>query len=120
MSFTAEQLAYLRSQWLGRLATVRPDGSPQVSPVGFGVNLGRGTIDIGGRDMASSQKFRNVAATGRAAFVVDDVPSTSPLVVRCLEVRGRAEALEAAGDSAANIPGPFIRIHPERVIAWGM
>lgn len=35
MSFTAEELAYLRSQPLGRIATVGADGQPDVVPVGF-------------------------------------------------------------------------------------
>jgi pyridoxamine 5'-phosphate oxidase family protein len=35
MSFTAEELAYLRSQGLARLATVSADGQPDVVPVAF-------------------------------------------------------------------------------------
>jgi pyridoxamine 5'-phosphate oxidase family protein len=36
--FTDNELAYLRSQRLARLATVRPDGTPQLAPVGFRYN----------------------------------------------------------------------------------
>ena len=35
MSFTDQEVAYLRSQRLARLATVAPDGQPDVVPVGF-------------------------------------------------------------------------------------
>ena len=42
--------------------------------------------------MAASRKFRNVAENGRAAFVVDDIASLDPWRVRCLEIRGDAEA----------------------------
>jgi pyridoxamine 5'-phosphate oxidase family protein len=35
MSFSDEEVAYLRSQRLARLATVAPDGQPDVVPVGF-------------------------------------------------------------------------------------
>ena len=46
MSFTSAELAYLATQRLGRLATVQPNGTLQVSPVGFRYNSATGTIDI--------------------------------------------------------------------------
>jgi pyridoxamine 5'-phosphate oxidase family protein len=120
MPFEDFEIAYLNSQRLGRLATQQRNGTLQVSPVGFAYNPATGTIDIGGRDMAASQKFRNVAANGRAAFVVDDLVSVDPWRVRCLEIRGHAEALTEAADSASRIPGAIIRIHPERIISFGI
>ena len=36
--FTRAELAYLRSHKLARLATIGPDGAPQVRPVSFGVD----------------------------------------------------------------------------------
>ena len=35
MTFTEQELAYLSTQRLGRLATIAPDGFPQNNPVGF-------------------------------------------------------------------------------------
>ncbi|GLY02123.1 MULTISPECIES: PPOX class F420-dependent oxidoreductase [Actinoplanes] len=112
MSLTPTELAYLASQHLGRLATLRPDGTLQNSPVGFQWNEETSTIDIFGFNMESSRKFRNVAATGQVAFVVDDLPSVEPWRVRCLEIRGTAEAIEE--------PTPLIRVHPRRVISFGI
>ncbi len=120
MSFTHGELAYLGTQRLGRLATVQPDGTLQVSPVGFSYNGGTGTIDIGGFNMAASRKFRNVADNGRVAFVVDDIASVNPWRVRCLEIRGQAEAIAAPADSAARTAGAIIRIHPRRIISFGV
>ncbi len=120
MSFSNAELAYLATQRLGRLATTQPDGTLQVNPVGFRYNREAGTIDIGGFNMASSRKFRNVADNGRVAFVVDDIASVDPWRVRCLEVRGRAEAIAAPADSAAPVNGAIIRIHPRRIISFGM
>lgn len=120
MSFTEIELAYLAGQQLGRLATLRADGTLQNSPVGFRYNPGTGTIDVAGHRMAHSHKFRNVAATGQVAFVVDDVPSTDPWRVRCLEIRGTAEALEAPVDSAYGSRAPIIRIHPRRIVSFGL
>lgn len=124
MAFSAAELDYLASQRLGRLATVQPDGTLQVSPVGFRYNSRTATIDIGGFTMAATRKFRNVAANGRVAFVVDDVPSVDPWRVRCLEIRGHAEAIVAPSDSAhESAPGvdqAIIRIHPRRIISFGV
>ena len=111
--FTTIELAYLAAQRLGRLATAQSDGTLQNSPVGFNVNTISGTIDIYGFRLAKSQKYRNVADNGRAAFVVDDIASIEPWRVRCLEIRGDAEATEIDGH-------PLIRLHPRHVISFGL
>ena len=113
--FTDAELTYLQSQRLGRLATQKPDGTLQNSPVGFRYNASEGTIDIGGYRMDASRKYRNVADNGRVAFVVDDLASVQPWRVRCVEIRGRAEAVPADGGRP-----PLIRIHPERIISFGI
>ncbi|MFE3289260.1 PPOX class F420-dependent oxidoreductase [Rhodococcus sp. NPDC059234] len=78
MAFTDAELHYLAGQPLGRLATAQPDGTLQVSPVGFRYNARTDTIDIAGRNTAASRKFRNVADNGRVAVVVDDLASVNP------------------------------------------
>ena len=118
--FTDIELAYLKAQRIGRLATVQPNGTVQVNPVSFFYNTELNTIDIGGSNMATSQKFRNVHANGKIALVVDDMPSMLPLHVRCLEIRGRGEALLDPKDSAFYRPGPIIRIHARRIISFGV
>lgn len=118
--FTNRELTYLREQRLGRLATVRQDGTVQNNPVGFGFNEQLQTIDIGGHNMAASQKFRNVAAGSKVAFVVDDIASLNPWTVRCLEIRGDAEALTEPNGSAGHLSGPIIRVHPRRILSFGI
>lgn len=120
MSFTQIEINYLTSQRLGRLATVQPDGTLQVSPVGFHYNFELATIDISGYNMAASRKYRNVADSGRVAFVVDDIASVQPWRVRCLEIRGLGEAIDSPSDSATGMAGPIIRIHPRRIISFGL
>ncbi|TSE01544.1 PPOX class F420-dependent oxidoreductase [Skermania sp. ID1734] len=115
-----DQVAYLRTQRLGRLATVDRDGAPQNNPVGFRYNAELGTIDVGGRNLAHSKKFRNLANNNRVAFVVDDLPSVDPWQVRCVEIRGYAEALRDEPPLRPGMSGALIRIHPERVIAFGI
>jgi pyridoxamine 5'-phosphate oxidase family protein len=116
--FTAAELSFILSKRLGRLATTDRDGAPQVNPVSVYYNAGTGTLDIGGHAMESSRKYRNVARGSRAAVVFDDMEGDSG--IRCLEVRGEASALPRPDDSAARSPGAIIRIHPRRIISWGI
>ena len=118
--FTDAELGYLGTQRLGRLATLAPDGTLQNNPVGFEVDPANGVIDIRGRDLGNSRKFRNIAANGQVAFVVDDIASFDPWVVRCFEVRGTAEALTGQPPPNPYVTGEVIRIHPRRIISWGL
>jgi pyridoxamine 5'-phosphate oxidase family protein len=120
MVFSEAEQAYLNDQPLGRLATLRPDGAPQVNPVGFRLNPDTGTIDISGFTMSTSQKFRNVATDGRVSLVVDDIASYDPWRVRCLEIRGTAEAVPGPKAAEGNPDGAIIRITPTRVLSFGI
>jgi pyridoxamine 5'-phosphate oxidase family protein len=70
--------------------------------------------------MGNTRKFHNVAANGQVAFVVDDLASVTPWVVRGIEIRGAAEALTDQSPPNAYMSREVIRIHPRRVIAWGL
>ena len=119
--FTPEEIVYLQSQKLGRLATVGPAGEPHVVPVGFRYNPDLDAIDIGGHNIAASKKYRDVARSGRAAFVVDDLLATDPWTPRMLEVRGRAEVLSAGGQEImADFAPELIRIRPTWIGSFGI
>jgi len=108
--FTERELEYLLGERrLARVATVGADGTPHVAPVGWSYNEADDTIDIGGHDFDRTKKYRDVARSGRAAVVIDD--TAPPRIPRGVEVRGRAEALDDP---------PRIRIHPQRVVSWGI
>lgn len=119
-AFTDDEIQYLGTQDLGRLATVQPDGTLQNSPVGFRFNADLDTIDILGYHLADSQKFRNIRDNGRVAFVVDDVPSLQPRRVRCLEIRGTAEAITGHPTAEDWSDDALIRVHPRRIISFGI
>ena len=123
MTFKQHELDYMKGAQLGRLATVQRDGTPQASPVGFTVNAQLGTIDIAGYHMSKSQKYRNIAVNPNVAFVIDDIASTDPWRVRCLEIRGTAEqatAPRASGASGDALDTAIIRITPRRIISFGI
>ncbi len=81
-------------------------------PVAWIYNAVRETIDVGGHDLEHSKKFRDVARSGRVAIVIDDLESTDPWRPRGIEIRGSGEAIV--------FPTPLIRIHPERIVSWGL
>jgi pyridoxamine 5'-phosphate oxidase family protein len=111
--FTDAELRYLMGgRQLGRIATVGADGTPHVVPVAWIYNAARETIEVGGHELELTKKFRDVKRTGRAAIVIDDLASTDPWRPRGIEIRGRAEAIA--------LPTPLIRIHPERIVSWGL
>ncbi len=120
MTFTVQELDYLAGQRLGRLATVDARGTPQNNPVGFFVDRDTGDVLIGGTALAHTRKFRNVEATGVAAFVVDDLASTDPWTVRGIEIRGSAEALHDVEPPMPGLSRELIRITPNWIGTWGI
>jgi pyridoxamine 5'-phosphate oxidase family protein len=112
MAFTEEEVAYLKSQPLARIATVGPDGQPDVAPVGFEFD---GTyFYVGGLAPERTRKFRNVrAGHAKVALVIDDLVSVNPWMPRFLRVYGTAELVERPGRFG---PGMYMRITPD--ISW--
>src|SRR5205085_5238211 len=117
--FTDIELEYLKTQRLGRLATVNKNGEPQIAPVTFRYNAELDTIDIGGLNMGETQKFRNVSHNGMASFVIDDI--APPFQPRGIEIRGHAEALHNGGQQISPDFSPaLIRLAPQRIISWNL
>jgi len=110
--FTEAEQAYLRDVHpLARLATVGPDGTSHVMPIGmYRLDDETDAIDTLGRELTATKKWRDVQGSPRAALVIDDVQP--PFRPRGIEIRGRAETIDG--------PEPVIRIHPERIVAWGL
>jgi pyridoxamine 5'-phosphate oxidase family protein len=73
---------------------------------------------VSGRDFTAAKKYRDVAATSRAAIVIviviviNDLASLDPWRPRGIEIRCHAQTV---GGSE-----PCIVIHPDRVISWGL
>lgn len=117
--FTEGEIEYLKSQRIGRIATVNEAGEPHVVPVRFSYNAEHDTLDVGGHGFGTSKKFRDASKTGRVAFVVDDSPE--PRRIRGIEVRGRAEIHLEGGQGVFPDADPqFVRIFPTRIISWGI
>lgn len=112
MSFSDDELDYLRSQRIARIATVGIDGQPDAVPVGFEYD---GThFYIGGIDPVKTRKFRNVrAGNTKVAVIVDDLPSVDPWTPRYLRIYGDAELVERDGRFGS---ATYLRITP--TVSW--
>ncbi|MEU6877317.1 PPOX class F420-dependent oxidoreductase [Streptomyces sp. NPDC046712] len=120
MSFTDDEIAYLRSQPLARLATLSPDGrQPDVVPVAFEYDGGAFWVGGTGPAIGRTRKFRNIRAGHReVALVVDDLVSFDPFVARSVRVYGRAEdPVERVGLVG---PGLYARIMPTVSWSWNI
>lgn len=132
--FTDAEIGYLQKGplqgLLGRLATVGPDGSPHVMPLGVWYDPEAEALVVGGAagtNMAASKKFRDARRNPAVAVVVDDIAAIDPWTPRGIEVRGYAETHLEGGEEVGERLGPamqwdpaWIRIRPHRILAWGL
>ena len=119
MAFSDDEIAYLQSQPIARLATVNADGQPDVVPVAF--ELDGSYIWVGGvgPDVARTRKLRNIGAgRSKVSLVFDDLVSMEPFIARALRVYGEAEPpVERVGLVG---PGLYSRITPTVSWSWNL
>jgi len=110
--FNAQEIAYLKSQRLARLATVSKSLQPDVAPVAF--RFDGQTFSISGYDISRTFKYKNVKAGNTlVSLVIDDIVSEQPWRVRGIKIHGKAEIVEANGRLS-------LTIHPQRFWSWGI
>lgn len=114
MAFTEDEIAYIRSQPLARVATVSGDGQPDVVPVTFefdGVHF-----YIGGYAPERARRTRNIdQGNDKVALVIDDLASMRPWSPRYLRVYGTAELVDRPGPSG---PTRIMKIAP--TVSWSL
>lgn len=98
--FSAAELDFLRSQRIGRFATVGPSGWPHVVPVMYAM-ADEGWLDFD----VDGVKLRNLTAEPRAAMVVDAMGPR-----RGVAIQGRVELI--APERA--------RLVPVHKFSWGL
>jgi pyridoxamine 5'-phosphate oxidase family protein len=100
MVFSAAELEFLRSQRIGRFATVGPSDWPHVAPVMYSVDdSGSLEFDVDG------VKLRNLIAEPRSAMVVDAMGPK-----RGISMQGHARL----------IAPKRARLEPVRKFSWGL
>lgn len=117
MSFTAEEIDYLRTQPVGRVGTAAADGQPDAVPIGIeydGVYFYVG----GGHEPEKTRKFLNVSAgNDKIVLLWDDLVTTDPWTPRFLRVYGTGELVEHTGMFG---PGRYLRITPTVSWSWNL
>jgi PPOX class F420-dependent enzyme/OxyR family protein len=119
MAFTEQEIAYVQSQGLGRLATVGADGQPDVVPVA--VEFDGTFLWVGGSpEVTGTRKFRNVAAgNSRVSLVIDDMQCLDPFIARA----SGSTAMPSNSSSVwewsarhlhAHHPGRLVELEPRR------
>jgi pyridoxamine 5'-phosphate oxidase family protein len=94
VAFTSDELAYLRSQPLARLATRSTDGQPDVVPVAFEYDGACFWVGGTGSAVLGTRKFRNVFSGNReVALVIDDLVSLEPFIARGIRIYGAPRTL---------------------------
>jgi pyridoxamine 5'-phosphate oxidase family protein len=113
--FSDKELVYLKSQKLGRIATVSEDLQVDVAPVGY--DFDGEYFYIGGRNPCKTLKFKNIQTNSKIAFVVDDLESFNPYKPRGVKVHGLADVVVRKGYVGE---GTYIRIKPVMIWSWGI
>ena len=119
MTFGADEMEFLRSHGLARLATLGEDDQPDVVPVAFEFDGTYFWIGGSGGSVLRTRKVSNVRAGRRkVALVVDDLPSFDPFIARGIRVYGVADGpVERVGMVG---PGLYLRITPQVSWSWNM
>jgi pyridoxamine 5'-phosphate oxidase family protein len=119
LAFSDDEVAFLRSQPVARLATVNADGGPDVVPVAFEVDDSVIWVGGVGAQVLDTRKLRNIrAGRVKVSLVVDDLVSIEPFIARSVRVYGEAEPpVKRVGMMG---PGFYSRISPRVSWSWNL
>jgi len=119
VTFEADELEFLRSHGIARLATSGEDDQPDVVPVAFEYDGASFWVGGTGETVLRTRKVANVRSGRRkVALVVDDLPSFDPFIARGIRVYGVADGpVERVGMVG---PGHYLRITPTISWSWNM
>ena len=128
VSFTRTEERFLRSNEIGRLATVSTEGTPHVVPVSYLFKDNAILISVD----YNTRKLRNLIGNARTAFVVDTfrpnrgilVEGDAKLIEKGAEFRHIYSQFHRAfswvrADPWKEGEAPFVRIMPTRKASWG-
>lgn len=111
--FSEKELAYLRTQKLLRLATVEPDGQPDVDAVGF--EFDGQYFYIGGLALQTSRKYKSVAAGHtKVSLIIDDQENAKP---RGIKLHGVAKIIQRPGRVGVT---EYLAVRPTVSWHWGI
>ena len=111
-AFSDAEKAYISGQRLLRIATISAKPTVDVAPVAFRFDGQR--FHIGGLDLKSTFKYRNIKDNGHVALVIDDLKTIDPWRPRGVKIHG-------TGEIATRPDGrEVIEVTPTRKWSWGI
>src|SRR5258708_8298012 len=94
--FSQQEQAYLQTQLLARLATVEPDGQPDVDVAGFEFDGAR--FYIGGYQLENTRKYKNIMASqSKVSPFFDDPQNREPPAPRGIKNFENAKVAQTEG-----------------------
>ncbi|HYP45593.1 MAG TPA: PPOX class F420-dependent oxidoreductase [Propionibacteriaceae bacterium] len=119
MTFRDDEVEFIRSHGIARLATVGEDMQPDVVPVAIEFDGAHFWVGGPGASFLRTRKVGNVrAGRTKVALVVDDLPSLDPFVARGIRVYGLADGpVQRIGMVG---PGLYLRITPQVSWTWNL
>jgi pyridoxamine 5'-phosphate oxidase family protein len=115
--FSAHELSYLQSQPLMRIGTVAGNGQVDVDAVTF--EFDGACFFIGGVNLASTRKYKNIAGGQTlVSLLLDDLATVQPWQPRGLKVHGRAVIVQR--DAGHFGPGAYFAVTPLVSWNWGV
>ncbi|HLQ07191.1 MAG TPA: PPOX class F420-dependent oxidoreductase [Nitrososphaerales archaeon] len=128
-AFDSKAEAFLNGVYFGKIATVRKDGSPHVTPIWYMLDEGKLIVNT----TTDRVKYRNIKRDPRVSFLVDDgypyimIQGKARIAterdalkdIESLAIRytGEEKGRKAARDRYWKQPRVSIEILPERVVA---
>ena len=116
---TDGELAFIKEQRIGRLATASPSGAPDVAPALAIYRRSLGVFLLGGQGLERTRRYNNARRNPQASLVFDAV-SWEPYELRGVKVAGSISVHVADDEINLGTMGvPLLVLRPERKWSWG-
>jgi pyridoxamine 5'-phosphate oxidase family protein len=125
--FSRNEIEYLKSQRIARIATVSVSSEdtrsiqPDVVPVGF--DFDGEYIYVSGMNILKSTKCKNILKNKKVAVVIDDLKTVDPWDPRGIRIYGIADIVTRQGgymDQTGHAEHQYIRILISKKWSWGI
>ena len=117
---TDHELAFIKEQRIGRLATASPTGAPDVAPALAIYRRSLGVFLFGGQGIERTRRYNNARRNPQASVVFDAL-SWEPYELRGVKVAGSISVHLADDEINLGTMGiPLLVLRPERKWSWGL
>ena len=114
------ELAFIKEQRIGRLATASPSGAPDVAPGLAIYRRSLGVFLMGGQGLERTRRYNNARRNPQASLVFDAI-TWDPYELQGVKVAGSISVHIADDEINLGTTGnPLLVLRPERKWTWGL